>query len=218
MKKLFFAITFALTLGCILCSCSTDAQQEKSLYAQEKSLYTQGLEVIALMDEMVKNESYIGAYSTSEEIFAITKELAGNDYSCPAAVYALSFPDEALSSLAELSELENASAELNRSLKAKLSSALITQINARSGVSALAAAAICTSGKTFVNHEADGNVTYLYTYRDAAPVAITFIPGEDFAVSATGSFILSDSFSYGSAEEIRSFFGEAMVDVELITE
>ena len=92
-------------------------------------------------------------------------------------------------------------------------SSLMTQVNSMAGAETLAATSMCTVSKTFVSENADSDVTYLYTYADAAPVAVSFTVGEDHAVSASGSFVLYDGFTCSSEAEIKSFFSYLTVDV-----
>lgn len=214
MKKRLFTIGLSLALASGLCACNTNVSNAEP----EKSLYDQGLEIISLMNEMAENDSYINAYTGNGEISAIIQEIGADDYSAPEAVYVLTFPSESLSALTELAALENASEELHNSLKAKMPSVLMTQLNAMGGTTTLAATSVCTAGKTFVNHEMTENVTYLYTYTDAAPVAVNFSLGENHAVSASGTFIFYDGFTSGSEEEIESFFEEIGIEAKLITE
>lgn len=211
MRKKLFTIGLSLALAVSLCACNANTEPEKSLYEQ-------GLEIISLMNEMTENESYVSAYTGNGEISAIVQEIGADDYSEPEAVYALTFPEDSLNNLAELAALQGASAELHNSLKSKMPSVIMTQINAMNGAATLAATTVCTAGKTFVNHEMTENTTYLYTYADAAPVAVCFILGENHAVSANGTFILYEDFTCDSEEEIESFFEEIGIDASLITE
>ena len=119
--------------------------------------------------------------------------------------------------MAELSDLEGVSEELKNYLTQRVIASLMSQINAMSGVENLAASSVCTVGKTFVSENATENVIYIYTYEGTAPVAVTFTLGEDHSVSATGTFILYDGFTCGSAEEIRGIFGDITVNVTEVT-
>ena len=67
--------------------------------------------------------------------------------------------------------------------------------------------------KTFVSENAFENVINIYVYEGAAPVAVTFTLGEDQTVSATGTFLLYDGFTCGSAEEIKAVFSDITVQV-----
>ena len=77
----------------------------------------------------------------------------------------------------------------------------------------LAAASVCTSGKTFVSDEISESVIYLYTFDDARPISVTFTCGEDNTVSASGMFMMNDEFPCDSVAEIEEFFGEVGVNV-----
>lgn len=211
MKKRMTAILLSLALALDLYACGVNN-------ISEKSLYEQGMEIISLLDEMTENDAYVNAYTGNTEISEIIKGLGKNNYDKPKAVYAITVSDESMAALAELGLLDSTSAALQDSLKHKIPGALISQVNAMGGASILAAASICTTGKTFVNHEITGDVVYLYTYENAAPVAVAFIVGEDNSVSASGSFILYEEFTCGSEEEIEAFFAYVSVDAVLISE
>ena len=81
----------------------------------------------------------------------------------------------------------------------------------------LAAASVCTAGKTFVHDQAQ-DMIYLYVFANSAPVAVTFTVGEDHTVSASGMFVVYDDFPCGSAGEIEAFFEELEVHVQLLEE
>lgn len=59
------------------------------------------------------------------------------------------------------------------------------------------------------------NPIYLYTYENGNPVAVTFIAGEDGAVSASGTFVICDALTFESAEDVEAFFEEVEVEVEV---
>ena len=112
-----------------------------------------------------------------------------------------------------LNNLDHASKDLKELLLQRVLGSLMTQINGLSGVENLAAASVCTVGKTFVNENADHDVIYLYTYEDAKPVAVTFLVGENKTVSANGVFVMYDEFLYDSIEEIKAFFSDIEIEV-----
>ena len=181
--------------------------------AETRSLYAQGLEVVQLMSEMTQAEEYTELHTGNGEIKEIVKQLGTAEYSVPKAVYAISVTEETLAGMAGFSNMAGASEELKDFLMQRTLSALMTQVTAMDGVENLAAASVCTVGKTFINENADDNIIYLYTYDNAVPVAVTFIVGEDQTVSANGVFVLYDGFSCASADEIKSFFGDISVEV-----
>lgn len=209
-KKVFTSFTVVGII--ILTLCLSSCGNSKSNTA-EKSLYTQGMELVQLMSEAAQSEEYIEIYTGNSEIKSILQNIGAGDHSAPKAVYAISISDENLTNMAELSNLDNPSEALRAFLTQRTFSAVMTQINALSGTESLAAASICTLGKTFVNENANENIIYLYTYDHAVPAAITFIAGENHAVSASGVFVVYDGFTCDSADDIKSFFSDIIVDV-----
>lgn len=208
MKKPGLAIVLALAVILSLSACGNNVGN-----AETRSLYAQGLEVVRLMSEMIQTEECVDVLTESNDIKSIVRDLSTGDYSAPKAVYAISVTDDNLAAMAELDGLGNASDGLKSFLIQKVLGSLMVQINARSGVANLAAASVCTVEKTFVDENATQDVIYLYTYENAVPVAVTFIVGEDHAVSASGVFVMYDVLPFGSADEIKSFFLDLEVDV-----
>ena len=211
MKKAFaFVLVLVIILGLAACGAVKEVQESKSLYAH-------GLDVVSMLSEMTRSESFIGIYTANSEIKDIILALGEHPYDTPAAVYAITIPEDVLMGMAELSNLEEASEELRNYLTQRVMASLMSQINAMSGVENLAASSVCTVGKTFVSENATETVIYIYAYEDTAPVAVTFTLGEDHTVSASGTFIFYDGFSCGSAAEIQSSFGDIEVIVTEVT-
>ena len=210
MKKRIPAALLALALILSLCACGG---------AKEKSLKEQGLEVAALMEEMVNSEAYIQYHTGSPALAEIAAGIAEGDYSAPAAVYSLTPPEDAAGVWdASLHGLDGLSAALKDVILRKtLGPALIQQINAMSGAETLALSAVCTAGKTFVCREAAGDVIYLYVYESGFPIAVSFSEGEDKSFSASGTFLLSEQFDASSQESIASFFAEYGMTVGVVS-
>lgn len=205
-KKIVFVLVLSMLLALSACGIASEKKDSKSLYAH-------GLDVIDMLSEMTRSENYIGIYTANSEIKDIILELGKHTYETPSAVYAITVPKDTLTGMAELSNLEGASEELKNYLLQRVMASLMSQINAMSGVENLAASSVCTVGKTFVSENATENVIYIYVYEGTVPVAVTFTLGEDHTVSATGTFIFYDGFTYGSAEEIRNVFSDIAVNV-----
>ena len=211
MKKAFaFVLVLVIILGLAACGAVKEVQESKSLYAH-------GLDVVSMLSEMTRSESFIGIYTANSEIKDIILALGEHPYDTPAAVYAITIPEDVLMGMAELSNLGDASEELKSYLTQRVMASLMSQINAMSGVENLAASSVCTVGKTFVSESTTENVIYIYAYEDTAPVAVTFTLGEDHTVSATATFIFYDGFTCGSAEEIESAFSDIAVNVTEVT-
>ena len=209
-KTIAFVLVLTIILGLAACGAANEAKESKSLYAH-------GLEVVSMLSEMTRSENFIGIYTANSEIKDIILALGENSYEQPDAVYSITVPDDTLTGMAELSNLEGASEELKSYLMQRVISSLMSQINAMSGVENLAASSVCTVGKTFVSENATENVIYIYVYEGTTPVAVTFTLGEDHTVSATGTFIFYDGFTCGSAEENQRVFSYIAVNVTEVT-
>ena len=209
-KALAFVLVLVIILGLAACGAVKEVQESKSLYAH-------GLDVVSMLSEMTRSENYIGIYTRNSEIKDIILALGEHPYDTPAAVYAITIPEDVLMGMAELSNLGDASEELKSYLTQRVMASLMSQINAMSGVENLAASSVCTVGKTFVSESATENVIYIYAYEDTAPVAVTFTLGEDHTVSASGTFIFYDGFTCVSTEEIKAVFSDITVNVKEVT-
>ena len=205
-KAIAFVLVLVIILGLAACGAVKEVQESKSLYAH-------GLDVVSMLSEMTRSESFIGIYTANSEIRDIILAIGDHSYETPDAVYAITVPEDTLMGMAELSNLEGASKELKNYLTQRVIASLMSQINAMSGVENLAASSVCTVGKTFVSENATENVIYIYVYEGTAPVAVTFTLGEDHTVSATGTFIFYDGFTCGSADEIQGAFSDIAVNV-----
>jgi len=195
------ALMTALMMTLSLCACGG---------AKEKSLKEQGLEVAALMEEMVNSETYVQYHTGADGLVRVIGSIAEGDYSEPAAIYSLTPPKDPSSvwdpTLHGLDDLSDTLKEVV--LRKTLGPALIQRINAMSGAETLAATAVCTAGKTFVCGEAAGDVIYLYVYESGFPIAVSFSEGENKAFSASGTFLVNEAFDASSQESIASFFAE----------
>ena len=208
-KTIAFVLVLSMILGLAACGAVQEAKNSKSLYAH-------GLDIVHMLSELTQSERFVGIYTANNEITEMILNLGKYNYETPDTVLAITVPEETLNQMAELDSLENASEELKRYLKSRVQASLVSQINAMGGAVNLAASSVCTAGKTFVSENTTEDVIYLYTYKNAPPVAVTFTLGEDHTVSATGTFILYDGFTCGSAEELQSAFADIPVEIAVI--
>ncbi len=219
MKKAFRNICTGLLIVITLIMVPTLSACSKSKdNADTKSFYAQGLEVIQLMSEMARTEEYLNSVGAGSSQIEVIQKIGTGDYSSPKAVYAISVTDDNLAAMTELNRLGNASEELRNYLMQRVFGSLMTVINGMSSTVSVTASTVCSAGKTFVNQNAAEDVIYLYTYEDASSVAVTFIIGEEQTVSASGTFVLNDQFTCGSADEIKSFFSDVIGIAADVTE
>lgn len=177
------------------------------------ALYQEGLSTVSVMEEMAENEDWVTLFSSNQNLASILSAVGDGDYSRPKAVYQIRLSDETISHLTRNADLEAFSDTLQAYLRATVQSSIAAQINAKGGADALAAASACTASRIFFCDDLHENLLYLYTYENAAPAMISFLVGEDGAVSATGLFILYDGFPTGSAAEIQQFLSSLNVEV-----
>lgn len=216
MKKTIWMGCIALMLGTLLllsaCSSAATTTQES------KSPYQQGLELIALMEEMVNSEAYMQTYSQSLDIQQILEPVRAGDYGQPQAVYRITLSQAGIQSLSQAVGMDSMSDKLRSYMEERIQAAIATEINAAGGAMLLAASSICTASKTFVCQELTENAIYLYTYGDGAPAAVSFLRGEDGSVSATASFLLDESFPADDPEALEAYFQAVGAQVEALTE
>lgn len=215
--KRFIALLLGLTMVLLLAGCQ---RQAPAAVAPAKSLRDRGAELVPRMAEMATSPYYASAYTEDPGITEALAQVAQGDFTAPQAVYCIRFPESALNQLMEqagLTGLDGLSQELREGLKDRAFASLPTQINAMAGAEKLAAASICTAGELFVDPSVTENVIYLYVYRNAVPAAVVFHPGEDGAVSASGTLILYDGFPLGSLEDISGVLGPLGAEVSEVS-
>ena len=179
-------------------------------------LYQQGLDVISLMVEAARCEGYVEINTGDHAVREAIQDIGAGNFTMPKAVYSISVDDETLWNYADWEDYDIASDALRENTKDKILPALFTQFNAMSGAEKLVAASVCAMDKTFVNKNIKKNTIYIYTYDNAMPVAVSFIVGENGAVSAKGSFIMYDEVTYNSVEDIKVIFNGLDVEVKKI--
>ncbi len=229
MKRITRAggLFLALALALLLAACGGQPQGgqaqdggQQPAAGSGKSLYSHGLDVVSLMAEMARSEDYIALHTDADEVRAVLEDAGRGDFTAPKAVYCLTVPASAFLTLAGEEtgvDLSGLSPALRRTVEGKLPSALIAQLNAQAGMAAIAAAGVCTAGKSFVSSELDENVIYLYTFENAVPAAVSFIPGENGAVSASGILVLNSAVSEETLQMLEQYREELGITVEEIT-
>lgn len=209
MKKL---LILCLTACVLLTACAGK---------QEKSLYEQGLDLISLMGEMVQSDAYFDMYAPAIQVKDTAADIAdaaaAGNYQSPKAVYQISASESRLmSALGADINFDGMSAELKDYLQSQILSSCASILNSQAGTEALAASSIYMCRKSFVCSEASGNTAYLYIYEDAYPVFIVFLTGEDHAVYASGSYILSkDIMNEDNLSTLFAFAGFQIEPLEI---
>ena len=180
---------------------------------EKKRLVDHGMDVVKLIEEAINSEEYVMIYSASEQIARVIDGVAEGDFSEPEAVYSITINEDDLLEMADV-DLDDVSESLQKVMKSKMAGALSNMINARAGADSLAASSIISMGKTFVYGDKIENQIYLYTFEDAKPIMVSFVAGEDGAVNASGTIILTDDFEVDSADELEDILSDYDADVE----
>ncbi len=202
MKKITVCLTLAFCL--LFCACGKGA--DGAAAPANQTLYEYGLDVIALMDEMVRSDAYGALLSASDGIDAVAAAIAEGDYTAPKAAYRVTLPSDLLGQVLAIvttAEPPALSQALRDNLQHRLLASLANQVNGRSGAATIAASSIYTGNKVFVSDELTADTLYLYTYETGFPVLIAFTMGEGGAVSATGCYILNEDYPCATADDVE---------------
>ena len=209
MKKWLAVFTCGLLLSAGVCMSQAEG-------AGKDTLYEKGKEIEELVIDAVRSEDYVNLYSASEDVSNLLKEVGTAEWAEPEAVYEVTVSDAFYKTLDEAGALNNLSEELAKIVKSKLFTSMVYQISGYSSSVELAAASVCSAGKTFLAPEITENNICIYTYDDGKPIAVTFILGDDGTVSANGIIILNDDFQHDSVEEIEEAFADFQAEVTQI--
>ncbi len=159
--------------------------------------YIRGLSIVESMDDMAECDEYISLFSSSPDINGIIKEIGENDYSEPKAVYKAAFTPEEIDSifLGAAGGDADFPDDILYETRNRIVSSFPSSINAMEGTEALAATSILTKNESFISDTTGVYSLYFYVYDGGYSACVTFIPGENSIVSATGYFIINDDLS-----------------------
>lgn len=218
MKQTTRAAALLLALALLLGACS--GRKAPAADAPEKSLYRQGQELAAEIVETAGTPDYLRLLTGDQAVLdLLAQAVEGKDYTAPQTVYRLKVPEEAVEKIMGMSdagELDGLPQGLQKRFWEKFFRGIPSQLNAMGGTSALAAASICAAEKTFVSTEVSEPLLYIYAYENGTPIAVTFLPGEDGAVSASGIFLFYDGLDAGSLGEYGAMLEPLGITVETI--
>lgn len=173
------------------------------------SLREKGLELAEAMSALAGSQEYRDAVSASAELGDVITRMAG-DYSAPKAVYAVTLSEGTVEAL--LGTGETLPESLADWFMGRACASIGNMIASKQGVSALAAAASVSYGRSFVYAGLEKPVLYLYQYDGDYSVAVSFVPGDDTAVSGAATFVPSaEAFrDAASADDVRAWLTEQL--------
>ena len=183
---------------------------------EKKRLVDHGMDVVELLEEAINSEEYVRIYSNDDEVAQVFEEVSKGNFSEPEAVYLITIDTDDMMDYADVDGYEDMSEDLQNVIKNKMLEGISSNLNAQLGIYAVAASTICSMGKAFVYEEEIENQIYLYIFEDAKPIMVSFVTGEDGAVSARGTIILTDDFKCGSEDELEYSLRFYDADVEEI--
>lgn len=203
-RTLTFLMTFILAGG-MWTGCAKVSASEK-----EKSLYEHGMDMVALLDEMVRSDAYGEMMGNPDGFGDVVERIREGNYTEPAAVYQMEISagilDEAILDISP--DDSDFSDVLWESLRHKWIGNLVFQINAYSGVSYVAASSVYTADKVFTGSELSEDTVYIYTFEEGFPIMVSFIAGEGKVVEASGSFVLYEETEGEDEKDIRELLEE----------
>lgn len=211
MKKRTITIwLLAFALVC-LCGCA------KAVPGMPASLASKGLELTQSMGELAASEAYARAMSASTELAEVIAAMGAGSYSAPKAAYSVSLPKDAALELIFQGEESGLSDSLAAWVEAKAYTAIPTQLAARAGTAALAAASCVAYGESFVSKALQAPALHLYQYEGDYCAMVSFVPGQDGAVNGSAWFVPSDDAlaSANSAGEVEAWIEERIGFVEV---
>lgn len=214
MKKFRISFSIVLLLSIFLNVCNAEAK----VNSKDKAIHAQGLAIVSVMEEMVQNETWFDVFSHNKDLKKIVSDEGRIGKKKLKAVYKIKINDELNSYLIEPINEKRLSPDLSKYFQNIIQTCIATNINTMGGADTIAASGICTYSKTFVNNDIKENTSYLYTFEKGAPILITFIVGDDNAVSAHASYIFYDEFSRKNIKEMEAVlegFGASIEEISL---
>ena len=213
LKKRIISLILPLAFAFAAAGCTVNS-------VSDGDFYKKGLSLVEKMDDMAECADYIALLSSSQDMSSIIKEIGGNDYSKPKAVYKVTVtPEEVDNIITEmLGEDINLPDEILSEARMRLVLSFPSRINAMEGSYALASTSILTKSESFISSSNEEYSMYFYIYDGGYSACVTFIPGENNIVSATGYFILNDDLSnVASQDEFAQWLFDItrLIDVEV---
>lgn len=177
----------------------------------EAILAAKGLELISRMNSLARSNEYISTATSSQPILNQIQLIAAADYTSPEEIFVIDGSGFA----ADTTDF------VRGYIREKAIRSIPSMLNALDGAQTLSAAAILQVDETFRCNAPGHTVIYLYAYRAAYSVMVTYSPGEDGTVAATASFVKFSStepatISHHVAEAIGSVIDSTDITVRSI--
>ena len=153
-----------------------------------------------------------------EQYLSYVEEIREGKYKEPKKVYVLTVSEKGIENMLEEMDMEDVSEELQQIVIRRMFGSITTQINAQMGSTPLAVSSIYNASTTFECGDMEENCIYIYEYKRALPVVVTFVKGEDNIVGATASFLMSQDLLDDLEETLddMEFYEEMGLEIEVL--
>ncbi|MDE6025785.1 MAG: hypothetical protein K2G45_10075 [Lachnospiraceae bacterium] len=218
MKKIYILTACMMLFLFVFTACGGSDKKEAP---SSGKMYDTGLELATSISELSKNEMYVEASLPMREDFMLemVSSIADMDYSQPEHVYRVKNMDEVISSaMAFVMEvdMDAFSDVIQKYLEARFVNAISTYITGqRTSATAIALSSIFVMETSFTDASVKDYEVYIYTYKDAYPVMVCFVPGKDGAVAATAGYILVDDYIGADGDALSEDISFAMLNIKL---
>ncbi len=190
MKKKLFLI--ALIMSSLFMSISCVNQTEKSI-EPDVFLIKEGIFLTCKMDELAESKEYISIMTPSAGIVKIAENMAFGDYSIPEDAYLIKLQDDITTgAIRALSGDLNISDNVMEIIQAKMinGSVFANMINASYGSEMIAATAITTTGKSYIQPNGwSDNIIVLLKYSGEFSGIISFSRSGEGVITGASVFV-----------------------------
>ncbi len=202
----FLCVISVLLLCLGLCGCQVITKAGADT-ADDAVLYEHGMELVELLDEMLKTPEYFQMMGGSETISRVITPYMQTDFSSPGGAYIITLPEDALSTLMSAAEVDISgfSDSLREFVDRRAFSSLPSILNSRQGAEILAAASILTVSDSWVGKTLSESCYLLLVYPDTCPVMVSFT-GKEGAISGTASLLPGDPINGDTLDVVTDLF------------
>lgn len=227
-KSLICLFCIVVLCLCLFAGCGNDAENDKdkadaasgSGSVASSSLYDEGLELASDIYELANDKTYMELMGLSSGLEEHIDEVAACNYESPSGVYRVEnardiFELAVLGFELEKGSMSEAAYKRLENTGAQFANVLIGRMG---GVEQLAAASVLSTSSCFVNTSLAETEAYIYTYADAYPVIVTFVPGKNGAVSAGAQCLYLDALRGADVNAVNDMISGMGYPVSLVFE
>lgn len=186
-KKLCLIVLIIVSL--MLVACNTHSKKQEDL---NEFLITEGVALTCDMSELAESREYLALVSASESIEKVIDKVVSQDYSIPENVYLIKLSDDILlRAISPFPGAINISDNIMDKLKYKINgSVFANMINASYGSEMIAATAMITWGKSYIQPSGwSGNMILILEYPGEFSSIVSFVQSGDGVISGSSVFV-----------------------------